>query len=38
MVNTTFSTGFVGVEVSSVSCLGSTVGWDDSGKIGKIIN
>ena len=49
----TFSTGLVGVEVSSISWLGqltginderptgnkhTTVGWDDGGKIGKIIN
>ena len=43
----TFSTGHVGVEVFSVSWLGeerpigkkhTTVGWDEGGKIGKIIN
>ena len=51
----TFSTGFLGIEVSFVSWLGTywkcrinderptgikhtTVGWDDGGKIGKIIN
>ena len=33
VVNTTFSTGLVGIEVTSVSWLGQlTVGWDDSGK------
>ena len=63
-VNTTFSTGLVGAEVSSVSWLGqlttsaptkpvekccinnerpigkkhTIVGWNDGGKIGKIIN
>ena len=58
VVNEIFSTGLVGVEVSSVSWLGqltvgvqinvvstmkglqernTTVGWDDGGKIGKII-
>ena len=57
MVNTTSSTGFVGVEVSSVSwdtnktcwkcCINNKrptgkkhtdIGWDNGGKIGKIIN
>ena len=42
-VNTTFSTGLVGVEVSSdnVRPTGKkhiNVGWDDDVKIGKIIN
>ena len=45
VVNTTFLTGLVDVEVSSVSCperptgkKHTTVGWDDCGKIGKVIN
>ena len=34
VVNKTFSTGLVGVEVSSVY---TNVGWDDGGKINKLI-
>ena len=46
VVNTIFSTGFVDVEVSSVrrnnerptAKKHTYLGWDDGGKIGKIIN
>ena len=42
VVNTTFSTGLVGVEnILTTKCLqerNTNVGWDDGGKIGKIIN
>ena len=43
VVNTTFSTGLVGVENVVLTTKGlqernTTVGWDYGGKIGKIIN
>ena len=40
VVNTTFSTGLVGLEnvVSTTGKKHTNVGWDDGGKIGKIIN
>ena len=37
IVNTTFSTGLVGVEVSTRK-KHTTVGWNDGGKMGNIIN
>ena len=41
VINTTFSAGLVGVDINDDRPTGkkhTTVGWDDCGKTGKIIN